>query len=131
MSAPALKIEVGRVDDFPEGKATLVNVEGREIGVIRASQTRFYAVRNLCPHKGGPVCIGRIGGTWLPVDHGTLDWGLDDRVLQCPWHGWEFDLDSGNTLFGVSDIRLQTYPVSISDDRVILTMKSRSAELID
>ena len=131
MTTAVNKVEIGSFDDFPEGQAKLVNVRGIEIGIIRTSQGRFYAVRNVCPHRGGPVCLGRIGGTWLPVDRGTLGWGLDDTVLQCPWHGWEFDLNSGKTLFGVSDAKLQTYPVSVSDGRVILTMRSRTSESVD
>lgn len=58
------------------------------------------AYRNRCPHQGGPVCLGRWGGTTLPSAPGEYLFGRHGRVLVCPWHGWEFDLETGEALFG-------------------------------
>jgi len=128
MTTATQTVDVGRIDDLPVGKAKLIDIGGLEIGILRTAQGRVYAVRNFCPHRGGPVCLGRFGGTWLPADRDGLAWGLDDKVLQCPWHGWEFDLTTGKALFGVSDIKLQTYPVAVSNGSVVVTVKTRLKE---
>jgi nitrite reductase/ring-hydroxylating ferredoxin subunit len=101
--APASAV---RADAF-----TLVSVAGSEIGIVRSADG-FHAVRNWCPHRGAPVCRGWITGTMLPSAPGDLDWGLDGRVLRCPWHRWEFDLHTGQALFDIDRRRLITYAVS-------------------
>jgi len=112
-------VEVGRVEEFPAGACRIVNVHGREIGVIN-SRGRFYAVLNYCPHRGGPVCAGRLGGTMMPTEPGTLEYAMEGQVLQCPWHGWEFNIETGETMFSISRSRLKTYPVSVQDGHVRL-----------
>ncbi len=101
---------VGRVMDFRDKTVRLVSVGGREIGVFRFG-TRFRAVRNVCPHKGAPVCLGRVGGAMLPSDPGELVYGLEGSVLRCPWHQWEFDLNTGRVLFREERRHLTLYPV--------------------
>jgi 3-phenylpropionate/trans-cinnamate dioxygenase ferredoxin subunit len=54
---------VGDVDDVPEGGRLLVEIEGRSIGIFRVNG-RFYALRNRCPHQGGPLCEGVLV-SWL------------------------------------------------------------------
>jgi nitrite reductase (NADH) small subunit len=102
---------VGRADDVVAGTATIVEVEGIEIGLFRVGDG-FYAVRNRCPHRGAPVCRGTIGGTMLPSDPGTFEYGIDDgRLLHCPWHHWTYDVTTGRSQFGVDKRRLGTFRV--------------------
>ena len=54
-----MKVVVARVDDFPDGDRKIIDVNGRSVGVFRIGDT-FYAMRNLCPHHHGPLCIGFI-----------------------------------------------------------------------
>jgi nitrite reductase (NADH) small subunit len=114
------EVDVGRVEDFPTGACRIVTVQGREIGIIHAGHGRFYAALNHCPHRGGPVCEGRLGGTMLPTQPGSLVYGMQGQVLQCPWHGWEFDLETGKTMFSISNARLKMYSVLIEDGKVRL-----------
>ena len=113
-------VAVGRPEDFTFDRFTLVEVDGRSVGVLRLADAEFRAVLNVCPHRRGPVCRGRLGGTWPPSAPGTLEFGLDGRVLQCPWHGWEFDLNTGRALFGVSSSRLQIFPAWMEDGQVMI-----------
>lgn len=108
---------VGHIDEVPDREALIVEVGGRSIGVFKVDD-RLYAVRNVCPHKQAPLCRGTVGGTMLPSKPGELDFGLEDKVLKCPWHGWEFDLATGACLFGVSGRRVKTYPVEVREDQV-------------
>ncbi len=118
---------VGREDDFPLGRFRIFEVAGRSIGVAH-TEAGWYAIRNRCPHQGAPLCRGQIGGTMLPSGPDEMRFGLAGRVLRCPWHGWEFDLDSGRSLY-VGGGRAATYPVQISDGTVsvMLPVRGRGA----
>ncbi len=89
---------------------------------------RFVAYRNHCPHQGAPVCLGRVGGTTLSSTPGDYVYGRHGRVLVCPWHGWEFDLETGRTLFGGLS-RLAPVGVRVEDDMLILELPRADAEL--
>lgn len=109
-------VELGKLEDFPVDEFRIVTVAGRELGVLRRGDGETRAILNVCPHRGGPVCTGRFGGSWLPDRPGTLSFGMEGRVIQCPWHGWEFDVDTGEVLFGVSRTRLLTYATWVEGD---------------
>lgn len=102
-------------------KPQIFSVAGRSIGLIRSNGT-VYAVRNVCPHKRAPVCRGTLKGTMLPSDPNTFVFGLENQVLQCPWHGWEFDLETGRTLCAGETKKLTLYPVTIKDDEVYVDL---------
>ena len=106
--------------DVPPGERQLVEVDGVSIGVFNIGE-RFVAVRNVCPHAFGPVCLGRVGGTTLPGPPGELRWGREGEILACPWHGWEFDLLTGCAL---ADRRrhLHVYPVRVCEGEVLVTL---------
>jgi nitrite reductase (NADH) small subunit len=117
-------VEVGEVDEFPEGRFAIRKVNGQEIGVARVGD-RWYAARNVCPHQGAPVCLGQIGGTMLPSEPGKLVFGLSGQVVRCPWHRWEFDLETGRVLFTHERGRLRTYRVVVDGDRVLVDLGAR------
>ncbi|RAR62644.1 nitrite reductase/ring-hydroxylating ferredoxin subunit [Paraburkholderia unamae] len=109
---------VGRLDELPENDALTLDVDGRPVGVFKVGH-KVYAVRNLCPHKRAPLARGTVEGTMLPTAcAGEYRFGMEGQVLKCPWHGWEFDIETGQCLFGVSDSRVKTYPVSVRDGDV-------------
>jgi nitrite reductase/ring-hydroxylating ferredoxin subunit len=58
----------------------------------------------------------------LPSDPSTFVFGLENQVLQCPWHGWEFNLESGAPLCGGKE-RLTLYPVTVRDNAVFVELK--------
>ncbi|MBS0242238.1 MAG: Rieske 2Fe-2S domain-containing protein [Proteobacteria bacterium] len=94
MSEDAIRsseVSAGRADAFPLDKLRIVSVQGREIGILRRSDGRVHAMRNWCPHKGAELCKGRVTGTMLPGDPGTLTYAMNGEVIRCPWHGFEFE----------------------------------------
>lgn len=112
-------IDAGPVEEFVSGAMRIVQAEGRDLGVLRWGES-WFALRNICPHLGAPVCTGPVqpylgqddtGGEDLVVDH-------DRPVITCPWHHWEFDLATGRSLIGAD--RLRVYPVEIVDGRVMV-----------
>lgn len=103
---------LGRVSEFPPGTRRIVTVGGRSIGVFNIAG-RFYALRNRCPHQGAPLCVGKVKGTTLAGRPYEYVYGRDQEILQCPWHGWEFEIATGRTSFNPHRLRVKTYDVSV------------------
>lgn len=119
--AAARRINVGKADDFPLREFRIVEVKGRQVGIIRISDNEVHAVLNRCPHKGAPVCKGIVGGTWPPSEVGELNFDREGYVLTCPWHGFEFDVTTGIELFQERPMRLKKYEAMIEGGSVLLT----------
>ncbi|WP_010277517.1 Rieske (2Fe-2S) protein [Paenibacillus senegalensis] len=102
--------------ELPEGTHTIVTVNGREIGLYHLNGS-YYALNNYCPHYGAPLCAGHVGGTNLPSDVYQYEYGKQGQIVRCPWHGWEFDIKTGVSLFD-DKIRTRTYPVEVRDGKI-------------
>ena len=103
---------VARVSELPPGERKIVEAGGRSIGVFNV-HGRFYALRNSCPHQAAPLCLGAIKGMTLPSKPGEYVWARDGEILRCPWHGWEFDLLTGRSIFNPHKMRVKTYEVTV------------------
>ena len=109
---------VGALEDFAPGSISIIDIAGRSIGIVNAGDA-FYAVLNICPHALAPVCEGRLTGTLLPSEPGRAVWGMDGRILRCPWHGFEFDLaNQGQTVFTSFTARVRMFPAVVADGEV-------------
>jgi 3-phenylpropionate/trans-cinnamate dioxygenase ferredoxin subunit len=106
------KYVVGTTTEVPPGGRKVVEVRGISIGVFNVHGT-YCALRNRCPHQGGPLCLGNITGTMLPSAPGEYRWAREGEILRCPWHGWEFELPTGRSISSPQGVRVRTYPVSI------------------
>lgn len=100
-----------------------MHVDGRSIGVFNVHGS-FYALKNSCIHDQAPVCLGTIGATYLPSAPGEYVRGMESQVLRCPWHGWEFDITTGRSLFD-PNTRLVSYPVTIEDGQLVVEIGGR------
>jgi nitrite reductase (NADH) small subunit len=120
-------VGVGPLDAFPLNEVRVLEVGGRSIGVVRTAEA-VYAVRNVCPHQGAPICRGSFGGTMMPSAPGEKEYGLEHRVLRCPWHAWEFDVRTGEALFGTSDRRLVTYRTEVRGGDVFVYLAGPRAD---
>ena len=103
------------------GDRVLVDVAGRTVGVFRLEE-HYVAYENMCPHMGGPVCEGRVMPRVDAIvdDAGRLvaERSNDDKPnLVCPWHGWEFDIRTGQGT-GDRTRSLRAYLVEVEEDRV-------------
>ena len=123
MSSQKKQFTAGPIADFPIGIFKIVDIDGREIGITQLKNGEFRAVRNVCPHKGAPVCKGTIGGTHLPSGVGELVYGRDGEILTCPWHGFEFDLLTGEELIRAGrPTKLLMYPAAVENGNVVVTL---------
>lgn len=91
--------KVATVDDLAEeGSRVIVEIDGIEIGVFRI-EGEIRAASNFCVHQSGPLCEGELKGNIVIGDDDWL-WDYDDRerCIVCPWHGWKFDLTTGENI---------------------------------
>lgn len=93
------EVFVAKAVQFPDGERRIVAHNGREIGVFHW-QGKFYAYENLCVHQGGPACEGIMMHKVEDVigsDRGWLGqtFSADEMHFVCPWHGYEYDLKTG------------------------------------
>jgi nitrite reductase/ring-hydroxylating ferredoxin subunit len=110
---------IGSVEDVRREGCRIVDVDGKPVGVISVGE-EFFAVSDRCPHMGASMCAGSLGGTFVAAGAHELVYGMDDRVIRCPWHGWEFDLESGRSLLEPKRVGLKTYRVTQEDGDVVL-----------
>lgn len=115
---PAVRTVVANIDELPEGERLIVRVARREIGIFNVGG-EFFALRNVCPHRGAPVCDGRLRPR---IEEGTaLDFAFSDEgeILKCPWHQWEFDIKTGDALDSPG-MSIRTFRVEREGDEVVL-----------
>ena len=102
------------VSELRPGERRVVDVGGRSVGVFNVDG-RFYALRNSCPHQGGPLCLGRTVGLVRAERPGQITYTREGEILRCPWHGWEFDLATGRSVFDPNRTRVKSYPVEVEE----------------
>jgi len=104
--------EVCKVAELPPGGRIIVELDGKSIGVFNV-HGEFFALRNTCPHEGAELCKGTITGMNLPSEVGEYKWVRDGEIIRCPWHGWEFDLKTGKSIFNPHKVRVASYDVEV------------------
>jgi nitrite reductase (NADH) small subunit len=97
MTDTMAEIVLGPVAAIPLGEGRTFAAGEERIAVFRARSGELFAVQAECPHKGGPLADGLLGGT----------------TLICPLHAWKFDLRSGEALMG--DCGLRTFGVRVDE----------------
>ena len=60
-------------------------------------------------------------GTALPSRPGEYRWAREGEILRCPWHGWEFDLTTGRSIFNPHRTRVKRYEVTVGPDPSVQT----------
>jgi nitrite reductase/ring-hydroxylating ferredoxin subunit len=93
------RIHAGTTEDFAGDARRILTVGDLEIGVV-AHRGEYFAYENVCVHQGGPACEGRIVGRVVDTydaegNHRGQRFDEDAPHLVCPWHGFEYDLRTG------------------------------------
>jgi 3-phenylpropionate/trans-cinnamate dioxygenase ferredoxin subunit len=103
---------VAATNEIAPGGVKIVAVAGREIGVFNVDGA-FYALINRCPHEGAALCRGRIVGRFESKRPGEYRLTQHGQMLRCPWHGWEFDIRTGQSWCHPESVKARTYEVTV------------------
>ena len=87
---------------IPAGEGRNFHIAGRRLAIFHTRSGRVFTTQAECPHKGGPLADGLVGG----------------ETLICPLHSWKFDLDSGQPVMGECPLRI--YPTRLDEAGRIL-----------
>lgn len=121
MAAPARAREkhvVATLAEMPPGARKLVKIGSREIALFNI-EGEFFAVLDRCPHQGGSLCKGRLIGLVESDQPGEYHYSRPQQIVRCPWHGWEFDLRTGQSRVDPTSIRVRPYPVEVADGSAV------------
>jgi 3-phenylpropionate/trans-cinnamate dioxygenase ferredoxin subunit len=113
------KHAVARSGEIAPGKRKIVEIAGKSVGVFNVNG-EIVALLNVCPHELAPVCAGEVRGTALPSQPGEYKWGREGEIIACPWHGWEFDLLTGQCL--TDKRKLRRYEVAEEDGEIYVIL---------
>lgn len=104
-----------KATELAPGERKIITVEGRSIGIFNIDNA-YYALKNVCPHYAAPLCEGVVTGMSLPSDPKEFHWGREGEILRCPWHGWEFDIKTGKSIFDPHKCLVKTYEVTVEEE---------------
>lgn len=99
-------VKVAKVNEMPPGTAREFQADGKMIALYNV-EGKFYALDNVCLHRGGPLGQGTLAGS----------------VVTCPWHGWEYNVASGETVFN-DQIKVQAFEVKVEGDDILVGLES-------
>lgn len=94
-------VEVATTEALDDGTVHCVEEAGTAIALI-AREDGYSALANRCTHKGGPLCEGE----------------LSDETIECPWHGAEFDVETGSAVNPPAPEGVETYEVRVQGDAI-------------
>ena len=102
-------IEVGKVADIPRLGARVVETPDGNIGVFRTAEDKVFALRDRCPHLGGPLSQGIVHG----------------EQVSCPLHNWKIELATGSAVAPDEGCAVR-YPVKLEGDMIYLSTQPYS-----
>jgi 3-phenylpropionate/trans-cinnamate dioxygenase ferredoxin subunit len=104
---------VAAVHELPAGSRKAVTIKGRPIVVFNL-HGEFFGLLNRCPHQGAPLSEGFLGGLLQGEEPGKVYCTRLGEIIRCPWHGWEFDVRTGQSWCDPARIHARSYPVSVA-----------------
>jgi len=115
------EILVGPTDAMANGDRQIIEHNGVQIGVFRW-EGEFFAYRNQCPHQGGPACEGLLMHRVEEVldedkQYRGQTWNLKEMHFVCPWHGYEFDMRTGECAAD-RRVRVRAYRTEVRGDEL-------------
>ncbi len=85
---------------------------GRAIALFNLNG-EFFAICDKCPHESGSLCKGKIVGFMDADEPGKYRLTRPGEVVKCPWHGWEFDIRTGQSYCDPAGVRVRAYDASV------------------
>jgi nitrite reductase (NADH) small subunit len=96
---------IARLEECPAGSA-IERVAGDRVLAIFHVDGAVYALDGVCPHQGGPLGEGQLCGA----------------IVTCPWHGWQFDVRTGQHQLSPR-ITQPRYEARVEDDWILVDLE--------
>jgi len=103
-------IKVLKCDDLEIGKSAIIEVGEKEIALFNYKGD-YYAIDNICPHRGAPLGEGRI----------------EEGILICPNHEWRFELKSGWCPQN-PELSTEVYPIKVHEGKIYVRLEKLKVE---
>lgn len=116
--------DIAASEDIREGEMTPCRIGRSTIIVTRLPCGSLRAISGRCPHMGAQLQYGCITGMAEGPEHGKIEMARANEVLRCPWHGFEFDLRTGDPAVTAPEaqaMKLRLYATSERDGRVYVS----------
>ncbi|MFO1519024.1 MAG: Rieske 2Fe-2S domain-containing protein [bacterium] len=94
--------KAAKKQDVEVGQGVVCEIDGKSIALFNVAGD-YYAINNLCPHRGGPLGEGE----------------LDGCLVTCPWHAWQFDVKAGCNADNPEE-KIVKYNVKVEGDDVLV-----------
>jgi 3-phenylpropionate/trans-cinnamate dioxygenase ferredoxin subunit len=123
--AQSQKYAVAKVSEIPPGAKKIVEAGGRSIGVLNVGG-EFFALRNVCPHKGAELCKGLVKPYINSSGPGDFTYEREGEILRCPWHAYEFDIKTGCMIVDPVmrtksyEVTVEKFDVTVEDGEVVV-----------
>jgi nitrite reductase (NADH) small subunit len=102
--------EISSLDEIPQLGSRVLRTDTMDIALFRTAADQVFALKDSCPHKGGPLSQGIVHGT----------------TVTCPLHNWKIDLGSGEAL-GPDEGCTNRFPVKVEDGKVYVALSVEAA----
>jgi nitrite reductase/ring-hydroxylating ferredoxin subunit len=110
---------VARVEEVVPGKPLVRQVKGRQIGIFNLGG-EYYAMLNRCPHQSAELCRGRITHLVQSKRAGEFQVSRDGEFIKCPWHGWEFDIRTGQSWCDPGSMYVRQFGVKVEPGETLV-----------
>ena len=97
-------MKVATKEEIPLGTGKIIEVNGKTIALFNCEGT-FYAIENFCKHQDGPLGEGILSGT----------------NVTCPWHGWGYDVRTGECVTDPS-VKVQAFNVKLDGEDILVSV---------
>ncbi len=97
-------VKIALTTEIAEGAGKAIAVDGKSVAIFNV-QGKFYAIDNACAHRGGPIGDGM----------------LDGQVATCPWHGWQWDVTTGKSLFNPA-VAVKKFSLKVEGNQIFIDL---------
>ena len=106
------RIIIAKAADVPSGKSRRIVVKGRNLAVFNVSG-EYFALLDSCPHEGAALSAGQIIGLAESDMPGEYRLCRKGEFVRCPWHGWEFEIRTGQSYCAPKRYRTRNFEVQV------------------
>jgi nitrite reductase/ring-hydroxylating ferredoxin subunit len=100
--------------EIPPGESKLVNVKGRPVAIFNLDG-EFFGLYNRCPHEGGSLIHGPRSGLVQSDEPGVYSYCRRSEIVRCPWHNWEFDIRTGQSVCRPTEVKARRFTMELVD----------------